>query len=73
MCFNMGISRLLGFRKALAAVRAHQWDTAAAEMLDSKWTGQVGARATRLAKMMRTGTSTDPSPKENLLGKRRDP
>jgi hypothetical protein len=54
MTFNLG-DRLLGFRKALAAVQAGDWSTAAAEMLDSQWAAQVGPRAQRLAEAMRTG------------------
>lgn len=55
MVFNLGINRLLGFRKALAAMQAGDWKRAAAEMLDSKWAGQVGDRADELAGMMETG------------------
>lgn len=55
MVFNIGIGRVLGFRKMLAALEHQDWDDAATEMLDSKWAGQVGARADRLALMMRTG------------------
>lgn len=56
MCYNMGITRLLGFKKFIAAYKAGDWDTAAKEMLDSPWAKvQVGPRATRLAEQMRTG------------------
>lgn len=55
MCFNLGIARLLGFHRFLAAMETQQWDTAAMEMLDSQWAGQVGGRATELATMIRTG------------------
>ncbi len=55
MCFNMGIGGLLAFKKMLAAYRAGDWETAAKEMLDSKWAEQVGARAHRLSEQMRTG------------------
>jgi len=55
MCFNLGINRLLGFVQALTHMRAGQYDAAAREMLDSKWAKQVGARAIRLAVLMRTG------------------
>lgn len=55
MCFNLGIYRLLGFEHALTHMRAGQYDDAAREMLASKWARQVGARATRLAILMRTG------------------
>lgn len=55
MAFNLGVPGLLGFRLALAAMKAERWSDAAAEMLDSKWARQVGRRARRLAEMMRTG------------------
>jgi len=56
MCF-MGIQKLLKFKKMLAAAEAGDYDKAADEILDSKYAKQVGARATRLAQMMRTGLS----------------
>lgn len=55
MAFNMQ-AKLLGFRNFLAAAQRRDWNTAAAEMLDSLWARQVGARASRLAAMMRSGT-----------------
>ncbi|MDY0974985.1 glycoside hydrolase family protein [Massilia sp. CFBP9012] len=55
MCFNLGINRLLGFEKALTHMRAGQYDASAREMLDSRWAKQVGARAVRLATLMRKG------------------
>lgn len=55
MCFNLGINRLSGFKKTLALMQAKRYDAAAAEMLDSAWADQVGLRAARLAKVMRTG------------------
>jgi lysozyme len=65
LCFNMGITRLLGFKKALVAMRQGKFSTAADEMLDSKWANDVGirdkkgnpGRALRLANMMRTGAA----------------
>lgn len=55
MHFNMGLTRLKGFIKALTAIERGDYKTAAAEMLDSKWARQVGKRATELAKQMETG------------------
>lgn len=52
MAFNLGIRRLLGFKKMLAAAKDGQFQPAASEMLDSAWSRQVGNRATRLAKVM---------------------
>lgn len=54
MAFNLG-GRLLGFTNTLAALKAGDWLTAHNEMLDSLWSKQVGARATRLADMILTG------------------
>ena len=48
MGFNLGITRLLKFKKFLAALEQHDWETAAVEMMDSRWATQVGPRATRL-------------------------
>ena len=55
MAFNLGISSLLGFRGALAKMQLKDWAGAAAEMLDSSWAKQVGARAPRLSEQMRRG------------------
>jgi lysozyme len=55
MVFNLGMPRLLTFRKMLAALAAYDYDQAAKEMLDSRWAVQVGGRAKTLAQMMRTG------------------
>lgn len=55
MCFNLGISRLAGFQKALKAMEAGDYDTAAKEMQDSEWYSQVGARAIRLVSLMKNG------------------
>lgn len=56
MSFNLGFSRLAGFRRFIAAVNASEFAEASLEMLDSKWAKQVGARAQRLSKAMRTGS-----------------
>ena len=48
MCFNLGHPRLSKFKKFLGAMQISDWETAAVEMLDSKWAGQVGDRAVRL-------------------------
>ena len=55
MCFNLGLTRLLGFKKFLAAMAAGDWETAGVEMLDSKWSRQVGARSTRLKDLLLEG------------------
>lgn len=55
MCFNLGITKLLVFQKFLSAMRASNWPSAAAQMQNSVWWGQVGARAARLQQMVLTG------------------
>lgn len=55
IAFNIGVPRLLGFKNALALLQAHRYDAAAAEFLDSLWAKQVGMRAARIAKIIRTG------------------
>ena len=55
MCFNLGYPRLSGFKRFLAAMGTSQWETAAEEMMDSKWATQVGSRADRLKQMVLTG------------------
>jgi lysozyme len=54
MAFNLGSGGLAGFRGMLAALRAGDYNLAAAEALDSKWRQQVGDRATRIAALFRS-------------------
>jgi len=55
MCFNLGISKLMGFKLALEAMEAGDYETAANQMTNSAWFNQVGARAIRLVSLMRNG------------------
>ena len=55
MCFNLGLTRLLGFKKFIAAMETGQWETAGVEMLDSKWSRQVGDRSIRLRDLLLEG------------------
>jgi len=55
MLFNLGIQKLMGFRKMVRALLAKDYERASEEMLDSKWARQVKGRARTLAQMMRTG------------------
>jgi lysozyme len=55
MCFNLGITKLLGFRNTLVFMRQGKYNQAADGMLASAWASQVKGRATRLADMMRKG------------------
>lgn len=54
MMFNMGATRLAGFLKFWAALRAKDYKQAAQEMLSSRWASQVGQRAITLAARMET-------------------
>ncbi len=56
MCFNLGITRLLGFKNTLAKMARGDFAGAAAGMRASLWARQVGPRAERLAVMMEEGT-----------------
>lgn len=55
MVFNLGYSRLSGFKKMFTALERKDYDGAANEMLDSKWARDVGERAKTLAYFMRIG------------------
>jgi len=55
MCFNLGISGLLGFKNTLAFIGAGDFERAANGMLASKWAKQVGRRAIELSELMRKG------------------
>lgn len=55
MCFNLGITRLLGFHNTLFAMQRGSYAVAAAGMKASAWYGEVGARAQRLCQAMETG------------------
>lgn len=55
MAFNLGTRGLLEFRRMLRSLEAHEYHAAAAELLDSTYAGQVGARAQRLARQLETG------------------
>lgn len=55
LCFNLGITRLLGFRNALARMAEGRYQEAADEFLDSRWAQQVGNRADEVTDMIRTG------------------
>lgn len=55
MIYNLGLTRFSKFKNLLTALVRCDWDKAAAEMLDSKWSTQVGKRADTLAQQMLTG------------------
>lgn len=53
LCFNLGISRLMQFKKTLAYLREKEWSKAADELLDSRYATQVKGRAVEVAEMIR--------------------
>lgn len=55
MCFNLGITKLLQFRKMIMALNNKDYTLAAREMHDSKWFKQVKRRGSKLCLMMSTG------------------
>lgn len=55
LCFNLGMTRLLGFKNALAAMETGDYPKAADEFYDSRWAKQVGSRADEVCEMIRTG------------------
>lgn len=55
LLFNLGMTRLLGFKNALAAMGRSDFITAADEFMDSRWAQQVGNRADEVCEMIRTG------------------
>jgi lysozyme len=52
MGFNLGIAGLLAFHRTLGFMEASDWNSAANEMLQSKWALDVGTRASRLAEQL---------------------
>jgi len=55
MIFNLGITRFKRFKKTIKAIKEKEYKRAAMEMLDSKWSEQVGQRAIELSLMMEAG------------------
>jgi len=53
MCFNLGLTRLLGFKKMIKALEEKNYTKAALEALDSKWARQVPERAKDIAVQIR--------------------
>ena len=50
MCFNIGLPRLMGFKRMLNALKYEQYQSAHDEALDSRWSKQVHGRADRIAR-----------------------
>ena len=56
--YQMGVPRLMEFRKMLRAVHAGDWRTAADEALRSRWDTQTPKRAARVADRLRALATT---------------
>ena len=57
LAYNMGMPRLLGFKKMIDALKRRDFADAANELLCSKYAGQVGERAVRYADILRAGVT----------------
>ena len=55
MLFNLGLTKLRGFKNTLKAMAEGRYQKAADGMRASKWARQVGDRAERLAVLMEQG------------------
>jgi lysozyme len=55
LCFNLGLTRLMGFKNAMAAMAEGDYERAADEFYDSRWAKQVKSRADEVCEMVRTG------------------
>ena len=53
MCYQLGITGVSKFRKAISALQEGDWDEAANEMLDSLWARQTPNRAKELSDIVR--------------------
>ena len=54
MSYQMGLSNVSKFKKALHAMQMLQWKKAADEMLDSRWAKQTPNRAKELSNIIRS-------------------
>lgn len=53
--YNLGWSKLSGFKNLLAHLQSGNFDQAADDALHSLWASQVGSRAQRIATLIRNG------------------
>ena len=54
MCFQLGVTGVSKFKKALKAMEDGDWEKAADEMLDSKWAKQTPNRAKEMSDIIRS-------------------
>lgn len=55
MVFNLGLRGFMDFKKTIKLLEKGEYLKAGTEMLDSKWSRQVGSRSFELSRMMTTG------------------
>ena len=57
LLFNLGYNRYMTFNRHRAAIEENDWDTAAAELIDSKWYRKdvQASRSERVISMIRNG------------------
>ena len=53
MCYQLGVTGVSKFRRAISALQEGEWDEAANEMLDSLWARQTPNRAKELSDIVR--------------------
>ena len=53
MCYQLGVTGVSKFRRAISALQEGDWDEAANEMLDSLWARQTPNRAKELSNIVR--------------------
>ena len=53
MCYQLGVTGVSKFRRAISAFQEGDWDEAANEMLDSLWARQTPNRAKELSNIVR--------------------
>lgn len=53
LAFNMGVPRLMMFKRMLGAIEADEPEKAAEELLESRYASQVGIRASNIAALLR--------------------
>ena len=54
MCYQLGVTGVSKFKKALKAMEDGDWEKAADEMLDSKWAKQTPRRAKEMSDIIRS-------------------
>ena len=54
MCYQLGVTGVSKFKKALKAMESGDWEKAADEMLDSKWAKQTPNRAKEMSDIIRS-------------------